>query len=161
MQSKEPPDGYRESRWSMAMKIESVLLVDDEVEFVETLAERMRARGLDVEYATNGKDAIECAKTKTFDAVVLDLAMPGMSGIDTLKFLLEDHPDLQIMLLTGQATIGDAVEATRLGAVDVFEKPTDIETLIEKIREARAARLALEEKHALDEIDRIMSSKGW
>jgi two-component system response regulator RegA len=145
----------------MAMQIESVLLVDDEVEFVETLAERMRARGLDVEYTTNGKDAIECAKTTTFDAVVLDLAMPGMSGIETLKVLLEDHPDLQIILLTGQATIGNAVEATKLGAVDVFEKPTDIETLVKKIREARVARLALEEKHTLDEIDKIMSSRGW
>ena len=143
------------------MGIENVLLVDDEVEFVEALAERMRTRGLDVEFATNGKDAIERAKTKTFDAVVLDLAMPGMNGIETLKALLEDHPDLQVILLTGQATIGDAVEATRLGAVDVFEKPTDIETLVGKIREARAARLALDEKHTLDEIDRIMSSKGW
>ncbi len=143
------------------MKIESVLLVDDEVEFVETLAERMRARGLDVEYTTNGRDAIERSKTTTFDAVVLDLAMPGMSGFETLKVLLEDHPDLQVILLSGQATVGDAVEATRLGAVDVFEKPTDIETLVEKIREARVARLALEEKHTLDEIDRIMASKGW
>ncbi len=143
------------------MRVESVLLVDDEVEFVQTLAERMRARGLDVEYVTNGKDAIESARAKTYDAVVLDLAMPGMNGIETLKILLQDHPDLQIMLLTGQATIGDAVEATKLGAVDVFEKPTDIETLVEKIREARKARLALREQHALDEIDRIMSTKGW
>lgn len=143
------------------MRSENVLLVDDEVEFVQTLAERMRARGLIVDYTTNGKDAIERAKTTTFDAVVLDLAMPGMSGIETLKALLEDNPDLQIMLLTGQATVGDAVEATKLGAVDIFEKPTDIETLVEKIRRARAARLALEEKHTLDEIDRIMASKGW
>jgi len=143
------------------MRVDSVLLVDDEVEFVQTLAERMRARGLDVEYVTNGQDAIESARAKTYDAVVLDVAMPGMNGIETLKILLQDHPDLQIMLLTGQATIGDAVEATKLGAVDVLAKPTDIETLVEKIREARKARLSLEEKHALDEIDRIMSTKGW
>jgi len=71
------------------------------------------------------------------------------------------HPYDDPQVITGQATIGDAVEATRLGAVDVFEKPTDIETLVGKIREARAARLALDEKHTLDEIDRIMSSKGW
>jgi two-component system response regulator RegA len=145
----------------MAMQIETVLLVDDEVEFVEALAERMRARGLGVEYTTNGRDAIERAKNTTFDAVVLDLAMPGMSGLETLEALLEDHPDLQIMLLTGQATIGDAVAATKLGAVDVFEKPTDVETLVKKIREARMARLALEEEHTLAEIDKIMSSKGW
>ncbi len=143
------------------MRVESVLLVDDEVEFVQTLAERMRARGLDVEYVTNGKDAIESARAKTYDAVVLDVAMPGMNGIETLKILLQDHPDLQIMLLTGQATIGDAVEATKLGAVDVLAKPTDVETLVEKIRQARKARLSLEEKHTLDEIDKIMSTKGW
>ncbi len=143
------------------MRVESVLLVDDEVEFVQTLAERMQARGLAVEYVTNGHDAIESARSKTYDAVVLDLAMPGMNGLETLKILLRDHPGLQIMLLTGQATVGDAVEATKIGAVDVFEKPTDIETLVEKIREARKARLALEEQHALDEIDKIMSTKGW
>ena len=143
------------------MRSENVLLVDDEVIFVQTLAERMQARGLDVEYVTNGEDAVQRVKTKNYDAVVLDLAMPGLDGIETLKLMLEDRPDLQIMLLTGQATVSKAVEATKLGAVDVFEKPTDIETLVVQIRQARATRVALEEQRSLEEIERIMSSKGW
>jgi len=143
------------------MRPESVLLVDDEVIFVETLAERMQARGLDVEYVTNGEDAVQMVRKRSYDAVVLDLAMPGLDGIETLELMLEDRPDLQIMLLTGQATISKAVEATKMGAIDVFEKPTDIETLVERIREARAKRVALEEKRSLEEIEGIMATKGW
>ncbi len=143
------------------MASERVLLVDDEVEFVEALAERMRSRGLTVETATNGAEALERAAHTVFDAVVLDLAMPGMDGIEVLRRLLADHPDLQVMLLTGQGTVRTAVEATRLGAVDVFEKPTDVATLLQRIREARAARLAREEQRTEAEIERILRSRGW
>ncbi|HEY3357667.1 MAG TPA: response regulator [Polyangia bacterium] len=123
------------------MAIDRVLLVDDEVEFVETLAERLRARGLEVEVALTGPAAVKQAEAARFDAVVLDFAMPGgMDGIATLKALLAATPDLQVMLLTGQATIKTAIDATRLGAVDILEKPLDIATLLEKIREARARR---------------------
>jgi DNA-binding NtrC family response regulator len=119
-----------------------VLLVDDEVEFVETLAERLRARGLEVEVATTGMEGLAKAQATRFDVVVLDFAMPGMDGVATLRALRAASPDLQIMLLTGHATIKAAIEATRLGAVDVLEKPMDITTLLEKIREARARRVA-------------------
>jgi len=143
------------------MRADRVLLVDDEVEFVETLAERMRARGLEVATATNGGEAIVLAERESFDAVVLDLAMPGMDGIETLEHLLRHQPDLQVMLLTGQATVQRAVEATRLGAIEVFEKPTDIETLITKIREARAQRFALVEQRTQQEIEEILRARGW
>ncbi len=137
------------------------LLIDDEVEFVETLAERLRARGLEVEVATTGADGVAKVKATRFDAVVLDFAMPGMDGIATLKELLALNPDLQVMLLTGQATIKTAVEATRLGAVDVLEKPTDIGTLMEKIREARARRIALTDDRARQQVEKILKSRGW
>jgi DNA-binding NtrC family response regulator len=143
------------------MAPERVLLVDDEVEFVEALAERMRARGLAVETATSGEEALEKARAATFDAVVLDLAMPGMDGLETLRRLLEGQPDLQVMLLTGQGTVRTAVEATRLGAVDVFEKPTDVVTLVGRIREARAARLLREDRRTQGEIEDILRSRGW
>ncbi len=143
------------------MRPDRVLLVDDEVEFVETLAERMRARGLEVATATNGAEALRLAEQENFDAVVLDLAMPGMDGIETLEHMLRRQPDLQVMLLTGQATVQKAVEATRLGAIEVFEKPTDIETLIGKIREARAQRLNLVEQRTQLEIEEILRSRGW
>jgi DNA-binding NtrC family response regulator len=140
---------------------DKVLLVDDEVDFAETLAERLRARGLHVEVATSGEKAILRARTMSFDAVVLDLAMPGMDGIETLKMLRDNDPDIQVMLLTGQATIKAAVEASRLGAVDVLEKPTDIATLMEKIREARAKHLGAKKQRSQERVDDILRKRGW
>jgi len=128
------------------MSTDRVLLIDDEVEFVEILAERLRARGLEVEVAYSGMDGVKKSQVTKFDAVVLDFAMPGMDGIATLKALLAGTPDLQVILLTGQATIKTAVDATRLGAVDILEKPMDITTLMEKIREARARHVARAEE---------------
>ena len=143
------------------MTTDRALLIDDEKEFVDTLAERLRARGLEVEVAYNGPDGIAKARAARFDAVVLDFAMPGMDGIATLKELLKLNPDLQVMLLTGHATIKTAVEATRLGAVDVLEKPTDINTVMEKIREARARRLALTDDRAREQVEKALQSRGW
>jgi DNA-binding NtrC family response regulator len=143
------------------MQTDKVLLVDDEVEFVKTLAERLRARGLQVEVATSGEEGIEKARKTTFHAVVLDFAMPGMDGIETLRALREQSPDTQVLLLTGQATIKAAVEATRLGAVDVLEKPTDVSTLVEKIREARARHVAAVEQRTQDQVDDILRKRGW
>ncbi len=137
-----------------------VLLVDDEVEFVETLAERLRTRGMEVEVATSGAQAVEKAEARSFDAVVLDLAMPGMDGIATLKKLLEKNRDLQVMLLTGQATIKSAVEATNLGALDVLEKPTDIETLMQKIGQAHSKTEALGEKRVQEMIEKVLLTRG-
>ena len=124
------------------MPTDRVLLIDDEIEFVEVLAERLRARGLEVEIAYSGMDGVKKSQATKFDAVVLDLEMPGMNGIATLKMLLTGTPDLQVMILTGQATIKTAVDATRLGAVDILEKPLDITTMMEKIREARVRHMS-------------------
>jgi len=134
------------------MSTDRVLLIDDEVEFVEILAERLRARGLEVDVAYSGADGVSKSQVTKFDAVVLDLAMPGMDGIAALKALLAGTPDLQVMLLTGQATIKTAMDATRLGAAEILEKPMDIPTLIEKIRDARARYAA----RAADRVRRQM-----
>lgn len=143
------------------MSPDRVLLVDDEEDFVETLAERMRARGLEVETAANGSVALRLAEDQVFDAVILDLAMPGLSGLETLQRLLELRPGIQVMLLSGRATIADAVEATRLGAVDVLEKPAPLDDLLEHIRAARRRRLEEQERRSQEEIERIMLTKGW
>jgi DNA-binding NtrC family response regulator len=143
------------------MSPDRVLLVDDEEDFVETLAERMRARGLEVETAANGSVALRLAEDQMFDAVILDLAMPGMSGLETLQRLLELRPGIQVMLLSGRATIADAVEATRLGAVDVLEKPAPLDELLEHIRTARKRRLKEQERRSQEEIERIMLTRGW
>ena len=143
------------------MATDRVLLVDDEVSFLEALAERMRMRGLEVTCASSGKAALNAVEEQTFDAVVLDLAMPGLDGIETLRRLRHQQPELQVMILSGRATVQTAVEATRLGATDIFEKPTDVETLVQRIRAARAARLAREDEVSQEHIDEIMRTKGW
>lgn len=114
-----------------------ILLVDDEVEFVETLAERLRTRGFLVEVATSGARALEMAREDSYDAAVIDFAMPVMDGIQTIRALRELDPEIPFILLSGEATIKAGVEAARLGAVDVLEKPIDIGTVVEKLQEAQ------------------------
>lgn len=143
------------------MSSDKVLLVDDEIEFLETLAERMRTRGLDVDTATDGRAALEKCRARKYDAIILDLAMPGMDGIETLKQMRRQDPDAQIMLLTGQGTVRTAVEATQLGAMDVLEKPTEIDVLLQHIREARAKRMLLRQRETQEEIEEILRRRGW
>ncbi|MGD8727973.1 MAG: response regulator [Gemmatimonadales bacterium] len=139
----------------------TVLLVDDEEEFVEVLGERLEARDLSVETAQNGEVALAKANAKVFDAIVLDLAMPGMDGIETLKGLLQINPDLQVILLTGQATLGKAVDAMKLGALDFLEKPVDIDVLVARIDDAARKRSSLEDRHIQERVDDILRKKGW
>jgi DNA-binding NtrC family response regulator len=138
-----------------------VLLVDDEEEFTSVLSERMEARGLGVDTASNGREALEKARERSYDAIILDLAMPEMDGIETLKLLLERNPDLQVILLTGHASVEKGVEAIKLGAVDFLEKPAEIQQLMQKIREARANRMVLVEKESEEKLKRILKSRGW
>jgi len=115
-----------------------VLVVDDEEQFVVAFAKRLGARGFAVETAGSGEEALEAMRHRRFDAVVLDLAMPGMDGIATLRALQDINPDVQVVLLTGRGTVKKGVEAMKLGAMDFLEKPVDIEVLMDKIREAKA-----------------------
>ena len=139
----------------------TVLLVDDEVDFVEVLADRLAARGLTVVKAHSGARALDAASEKVFDAIVLDMAMPGMDGLETLEGLLGINPDLQVILLTGRATLEQAAAAIRIGALDLLEKPADIETLVGKIELAATRRWSLEEKRIEEKVADIMRKKGW
>ncbi|KPK65931.1 MAG: chemotaxis protein CheY [Gemmatimonas sp. SG8_38_2] len=143
------------------MSVSTVLLVDDEVDFVEVLADRLEARGLAVDTAENGEIALQKAEKRPFDAILLDMAMPGMDGLQTLKGLLQINPDLQVILLTGRATLGQGVQAMKLGALDLLEKPVEIETLVAKIEEAATKRSSLTEKRIDDKLSDIMRKKGW
>ena len=138
-----------------------VLLVDDEREFVETLAMRLETRGFRVAVAETGEMAVEKVQEESFDAILLDLAMPGMDGIDTLKRLRELNPDSQVVLLTGRATVKTATEAMRLGALDLLEKPVDIGVLVEKIEEAATNKMRLTEQRIEEEMTDILRKKGW
>ncbi len=140
---------------------EKILLVDDEADFLEALSERMRARGMDVSTSVSAQQALDAVDEGTFDAVVLDLMMPGMDGLEALRILKEKDPKLQVILLTGHATVQQSVEAMKRGARDLLEKPTDIETLAKKIKEASAERMLLVSEEAEEKIKNILTSKGW
>jgi DNA-binding NtrC family response regulator len=140
---------------------EKILLVDDEEEFVKILAERMEARGMKVTLAFSGDGAMTEANKSDFDAVVLDLAMPGRDGIDTLKELLVINGDLQVILLTGHATVDKGVQSIKLGARDFLEKPLDFEKLLQKIASAAAAKFRIDQQKSKQNINDILKKKGW
>lgn len=115
---------------------EKVLLVDDEEDFLETMADRMRTRGLDVSTTTSATDALKMIEEKSYDAIVMDLMMPELEGMEALKALKNKKQELQIILLTGYVTLEQVIKAMKLGAMDIIEKPADLEVLTEKIKKA-------------------------
>lgn len=121
-----------------AMKI---LLVDDEIKFLKAIADRLRLKGFDVITATNGDDAIEAAQKGGFDVAVLDLQMPGTDGAQVLRILKQSHKFIEIIMLTGHASVDSAVECTKLGAFKYLEKPYDFDKLVEALKKAYQARL--------------------
>ena len=118
-----------------------VLLVDDEEEFVTTLAERLQLREIDTVIATDGDDALRMIKTDRPSVVVLDVMMPGIGGLDVLQQIRRNYPHIQVILLTGHATFKSAIEGMQLGAFDYLMKPCDLEELLVKVEEAKTKRL--------------------
>ena len=139
----------------------SVLLVDDEEQFLQVLSERLTNRGLRVSSVTSGEEAVAMVENKNFDAVVVDLAMPGLDGIETTKKIKEKRPDLEIIILTGHATVKAGIEAMKLGAEDFLEKPVDLNVLLERIGEAKDKRMRIQEKKSQNEMDQILKTKSW
>jgi len=113
-----------------------VLLVDDEYEFVSTLAERLNLRGIDAAMASDGEEALRMVEEILPRIVVLDLMMPGMSGVEVLQQIKTRHPKICVILLTGHGSTREGIEGMRLGADDYLMKPINIDDLIEKMRKA-------------------------
>jgi len=113
-----------------------ILLVDDEQEFVTTLAERLELRGMDVEIATDGEMALGLVETDPPQVVVLDVMMPGLSGMEVLERIKAVDSSIQVILLTGHGGTKDGIKGMQLGAFDYLIKPVDIDELIEKLNEA-------------------------
>ena len=114
-----------------------VLLADDEKRFILNLAQLMNHRGFRVSTAFDGQQALDhLAGAPDHDVVVLDLHMPGMDGLETLQRIKSSFPDTEVIMLTGQATLEDGVQALRLGAFDYLQKPCDIEELEDRIAAA-------------------------
>jgi len=127
----------------------SVLIVDDEVPFVETLVKRLARRDVRVDFAFSGQQALEklavSGPTKT-DVVILDVKMPGMDGLETLAEIKEKHPLIEVIMLTGHATVESAIEGMKQGAFDYLMKPCEVDVLLQKIDEAAAKKRQHEDK---------------
>ena len=137
----------------MAKEIRAnVLLVDDEEKFLEVLSQRLEIHGVKADSAQTGEEALVKIKNKGFDAIVLDVMMPGMGGIETLKRIRKENPELQIIMLTGRGTVDKAVEAMKVGAIDFLEKPADINKLIDKIGEAKKKKILLVMKNVEERV---------
>lgn len=141
--------------------LDKVLLVDDEVDFLEIMEERLSARGVDVVISESAEDALKRINTGIFDVVILDLQMPGMNGLEVLKLIKARHPEIQVILLTGHATVEKGVEAIRLGAIDFVEKPADLEVLKEKISKAHKKKMLIVEKDSRDRVIDALKKYGF
>ena len=124
-----------------------IMLVDDEVTFVKTMAKRLETRGIEVTTAFSGEECLEKLNMKKrIDVIVLDIKMPGMDGIETLRNIKKTAPLIEVLMLTGHASVQFAVDGMKLGAYDFLLKPCDIEELVNKATEAAMRKQAHEEK---------------
>lgn len=139
----------------------TVMLVDDEKEFIEILSQRLETRGFTVKAVTGGQEALTVLEKQDIDVAIVDFAMPGINGIETLKQIKETRPDIEVIMLTAQGTIQSGIEAMKNGAMDYLEKPVDVNILMEKIRSAKKQRMTALEKKAADQVKNIQKSKSW
>ena len=124
-----------------------LLLVDDEVGFVEAFSKRLKKRNFTTFAAYSGAEALEILKKNTnIDVVILDVLMPGMDGIETLKLIKQHFPLVEVIMLSGHATIESAIEGMKLGAFDYLMKPCDMDDFTAKAKEAKRKKSEHEQK---------------
>jgi DNA-binding NtrC family response regulator len=112
------------------------LIVDDEVELLDSLKSVLERREMRVLTSESGENALDLLKENVVDVVVLDIKMPGMDGLEVLKIIKKDYPDIPVLLLTGHPTVESALKGIKLGANEYIMKPPDVEMLVERIRQA-------------------------
>ena len=127
---------FPEDEPSVSKKPSGVLLVDDEVEFVQTLSERLQMRDLNTAVAYDGREALTRIQSSEPAVMVLDLRMPRIDGVDVLRKVKKDNPNLEVIILTGHGTEKDRELTLELGAFAFLEKPVEAEILVKTIREA-------------------------
>lgn len=135
-----------------------LLIVDDEEEFVHTLSERLTMRDYDVTTALSGEEAIEKVKDYNFDVVILDVSMPGMSGVEALGQIKKIKPLIEVIMLTGHATVESAVDGMKLGALDYLLKPCKNDELIQKITAASDRKAEHEQRIRDVKVQEIIAS---
>jgi len=140
---------------------DKVLLVDDEQDFLDALAQRMRSRGMEVTATISAEEALAKVAEEPFDAIILDLMMPKINGLTLLKSIKKERPELQVILLTGFPTLEKGIEAMKSGAVDFIEKPADVDQLTAVIQKAKAQKMILVEKQLEEKVKKIIKGKSW
>jgi DNA-binding NtrC family response regulator len=130
----------------MTLEALKVLFVDDEIDFLETLMKRMKKRGVNVAGVGSGEQALDYLTEHPMDVVVLDVRMPGIGGIHTLKEIKKIDPLMEVIMLTGHASIEAAIEGMEFGAFDYLMKPTDFDELFYKIQDAFKRRTIQKQK---------------
>lgn len=138
-----------------------VLLVDDEESFVDALAQRLELREFNVLTASSGDAALNVIREKPVDVVVLDVLMPGKDGVQTLREIKQIKPLVEVIMLTGHATVETAIEGMRLGAYDYLMKPTETEELVTKINKANGRKAEHEDRIRQANIDHVIRTRGW
>jgi DNA-binding NtrC family response regulator len=134
-----------------------VLFVDDEADFRETLIKRMQKRHVEAAGVRSGEEALDWLREHATDLVVLDVRMPGMDGIQTLRAIKRDHPLLEVILLTGHANLEIAREGMQLGAFDYLMKPIDLDELLYKIEDAYQKKSI--QQHKIKSIEGVIDSR--
>ena len=140
------------------MKGSKILLVDDEVMFTENSAKLLKNRGYRVTAVNSGHAAIDALEEDNYDVMVLDLKMPGMDGIETLKEMKKLGFFTEVLILTGHGSIDSALEAIKLGAYDYLTKPCDVDDLMEKIEGAWKKKDEEEKKDTEEKIQKVVES---
>jgi len=123
-----------------------VLFVDDEIDFLETLMKRMKKRGVDVVGVGSGEQALDYLNEQPVDVIVLDVRMPGIGGIKTLREIKKIDPLMEVIMLTGHASIEAAIEGMQSGAFDYLMKPADFDELLYKLQDAYKRRTIQKQK---------------
>jgi DNA-binding response OmpR family regulator len=123
-----------------------VLVVDDELDFLETIVKRLKTRKIDVTGVDNGVKALSLLNDQDFDVVILDVKMPGLDGIDTLREMKKKKPLVEVIMLTGHASVESGIQGMQLGAFDYVMKPVALDELLEKMRQAYERKLISEGK---------------
>jgi len=134
-----------------------LLIVDDEERFLKTTTILMEKRGIQTKSASSGMEALRIIDDSPVDVVVLDVKMPGMDGVETLKRIKRHYPLIEVIMLTGHGSVDSAVKGLRMGAFDYVMKPCDIPDLLEKIEDAYRKKQAMEDKIRKVRVDRIIS----
>ncbi len=113
-----------------------ILIVDDEDRFCSTLKRVMKEKGIEADTANSGMEALEQIKQREYDVIILDLKMPGLSGIETLKEIKQFNGNIEVILLTGHGSVDSGIDGMKLGAYDYIMKPVDIDKLLEIVNSA-------------------------